>query len=386
MGKEETLRSAVRIRALRVWAGGGFALCLTCGFLIGCAFRGRPPDLAAKFDPTLPREQTRISFPPYRVAPPDILLIEAVTNIRPAQTKLQVGDQVLVRLENGLPMEPGADATQDPLQLEAKRQTELQFKIINGPYTITPNGSIDLGPAYGQVKIAGLTVEQAKTVIARYLHDRIGLSEPKLSVVLADMSGKQAVAGQHLVRPDGTVSLGIYGDVHLSGMTLAEARFVLEQYLANFLEKPQVSVDVLSYNSKVYYICMDGGGYGVQVIRLPCTGNETVLDAMAQVQGLSQVSSKQMWIARPCEDKPGQSRILCVNWDAITAGGITTTNYQIFPGDRIYVRADQMIATDNYLSKYLTPIERVMGFTLLGVGTVGRLQFYHESASSGGAI
>src|SRR5579863_2029356 len=129
---------------------------------------------------------------------------------------------------------------------------------------------------------------------------------------------------------------------------------------------------------------MDGGGYGQQVIRLPCTGNDTVLDAIAQIQGLSQVSSTQMWLARPCEDNPGHSRVLAINWDEITAGGVTTTNYQLLPGDRIYVRADQMIATDAYLSKYLAPIERIFGFTLLGTSTVSRLQFYKAAGSSGG--
>ena len=53
-----------------------------------------------------------------------------------------------------------------------------------------------------------------------------------------------------------------------------------------------MSVDVLAYNSKVYYVIMDGGGYGQQIVRLPCTGNETVLDAIAQVNGLPQVASK----------------------------------------------------------------------------------------------
>jgi len=52
----------------------------------------------------------------------------------------------------------------------------------------------------------------------------------------------------------------------------------------------------------------------------------------------------------------------------------------------IDVRADQMIATANDLAEYLTPIERVFGFTLLGTGTVSRLQFYREPGASGGGF
>ncbi len=383
MSHGDLLRTGFRRRIC-----GGLLLCLFCSLPAGCVAR-RPPRAAAmspQFDPTVPREQNRVSLSRYRVSPPDILLIEAVNNIRPAQSPLQAGDQVIVRLQNGLPLEPGGDTTSDTVNLEAKRQTELQYKIVNSTYTIASDGTIDLGPTYGQIAVAGLTVDQAKVAIARYLHDRIGLAQPKLSVLLADMSGKQIVAGQHLVRPDGTVGLGIYGDVHVSGLTLAEIRQVLEQHLSQFLANPQVSVDVLAYNSKVYYVVMDGGGYGEQVIRLPCTGNETVLDAISQIQGLSQVSSKQIWIARPCSNNIGESHILCVNWEAITAGGISTTNYQLLPNDRIYVRADPMIATDNFIAKLLNPVERIFGFTLLGTTTAQRLQFYHQGANSGGGV
>ena len=38
-------------------------------------------------------------------------------------------------------------------------------------------------------------------------------------------------------------------------------------------------MDVQGFNSKLYYVILDGGGAGQQVVRLPVTGNETVLDA-----------------------------------------------------------------------------------------------------------
>jgi polysaccharide export outer membrane protein len=349
--------------------------------------RSGPPAVppGVPYSELVPREHNRVSLPTYRVAPPDILLIEAVNNLRPASTRLTAGDVVTIRLQNGLPLEGGGDLSQDPLQLEAKRQTELQYKIINGPYVVRADGMIDLGPTYGEVAVEGLTIDQAKAALVRHLHDRVGVADPKLSVVLADMSGKQVISGEHLVRPDGTVGLGIYGDVHVAGMTLAEIRMFLGQYLSQFLHDPLVSVDVLAYNSRVYYLIMDGGGYGEQIVRLPCTGNETILDAVAQIEGLSQVSSKCIWIARPCPSNVGQSQILRVNWDAITAGGIAATNYQLLPGDRIYVKADPMIATDNYLAKWLAPFDRVLGSMLLGTTTAQRIQFYKQFGQQGGS-
>ena len=45
-------------------------------------------------------------------------------------------------------------------------------------------------------------------------------------------------------------------------------------------------MDVLAYNSKVYYVITDGGGAGEQVYRIPSNGNETVLDAIAAIEGI----------------------------------------------------------------------------------------------------
>jgi hypothetical protein len=68
---------------------------------------------------------------------------------------------------------------------------------------------------------------------------------------------------------------------------------------------------------------------------------------------------------------------MMVDWEAITRGGITTTNYQLFPGDRIYIKADGIIRMDNAISKVIAPFERMMGFTILGHGLVRTLQFGH---------
>lgn len=81
----------------------------------------------------------------------------------------------------------------------------------------------------------------------------MGLDDPQVAVSFPDVSGKQVIAGSHLVRPDGTVSLGIYGSVYVSGMTLDEVKGVVEHHLADQVKDPEVNVDVLGYNSKVYY-------------------------------------------------------------------------------------------------------------------------------------
>jgi polysaccharide export outer membrane protein len=148
--------------------------------------------------------------------------------------------------------------------------------------------------------------------------------------------------------------------------------------LQEFETKPEsvyVIIDVLAYNSKRYYIIFDGGGFGEQVVSFPITGSETVLDAVANVGGLSDVASKRnVWVARRTPH-PGQPwQILPVDWVGMTQHGITFTNYQVLPGDRIYVKAQRLVTIDRTLARIFAPIERVFGITLLGASTVNQVQ------------
>jgi polysaccharide export outer membrane protein len=199
----------------------------------------------------------------------------------------------------------------------------------------------------------------------------------------------QPIRGEHLVRPDGTINLGIYGPVHVAGKTLEQAKTAIVDQLRKRiqgakdpktdkivpLQPRDINVDVLAYNSKKYYVITDGGGYGEQVFPIPFTGSETVLDALAHINGLPAVASKKhIWVARRSPAYANQPQILPVDWIGITQHGFTTTNYQLLPGDRVYVRADKWIHVDSGLAKRLSPLERILGITLLGSQTVNSIE------------
>jgi polysaccharide biosynthesis/export protein len=338
----------------------------------------------------IPRELQKTSLPTYRVAPPDILIIEAVQNIRPPGDGIRAGDVLTIRLANPEPLTP-PDKNATPAEQQSHIAMQIQLKFIDGPYRVQSDGSVDLGPVYGRVQVEGLTVEQAKEAVRLHLTryivgkdgKRAGIKDPQISVTMTNISGKQVIAGEHLVRVDGTIGLGVYGSVHVAGQTLEDVKRSVEAHLSRFINKPEVSVDVGAYNSQVYYVITDGGGYGETVVRLPCTGNETVLDAIANIQGLSQVSSKRIWVARPSLAGTQCAQVMDVNWREITQEGITSTNYQLLPGDRIYVSADHLQAIDIFLAKALAPVERIFGVTILGYGAVRTTQRGRNSGGGG---
>lgn len=311
----------------------------------------------------IPRELTKVSMPTYVVEPPDILLIDAVRVIPLPPYRVEPLDALVIQVSNVLPDEPISDI-----------------------YGVAPEGTVNLGLSYGTVRVVGMTLEEVKTAIEKHLK-QLGITAPKAVVSLAQARGVQQIRGEHLVRPDGMVSLGTYGDVYLAGMTLPQAKATIEAHLSKYLLQPEISIDVFAYNSKVYYVIFDGGGYGQQIVRLPVTGNETVLDALAQVNGLEPVSSTHhIWIARPGPAGMDCCQKLPVDWCGITECGDTATNYQVLPGDRIYVKADHWVAFDNCVAKITAPFERMFGFTLLGNSAVRALQRGRGAQQFGGGF
>jgi polysaccharide export outer membrane protein len=235
-------------------------------------------------------------------------------------------------------------------------------------------------------------VESPDVLLIEVYADSLDVTKPPVAL------WPQPIGGQHLVNLDGTVRLGIWGSVPVSGLSLEQAQKAIGQHVykkmqedkriadkfkANSPEKLFVIVDVLAYNSKTYYVITDGGGFGEQIFSFPLLGGETVLDALARINGLPEIGSKRdIWIARrsPLPGMPEQ--LLPVDYVAVTQHAVAQTNYQMMPGDRLYVKAQGIFRFDRTLQKVLTPIERLLGVTLLGSSTVNSISGRNQTGSN----
>jgi polysaccharide export outer membrane protein len=54
---------------------------------------------------------------------------------------------------------------------------------------------------------------------------------------------------------------------------------------------------------------------------------------------------------------------------AITRGGSAATNYQLMPGDRLFISEDGEVAFSNYVLKTTAPLYRLLGISQLGAAT-----------------
>lgn len=335
----------------------------------GCHFiyPGRDPGGPIPMVPEeIPRELAKTTLPDYIIEPPDVLSIEAISL---------------------LPKEPYHLRALDVVSIVATGSPEVAS--ISGQYNIQPNGSIQLpfgetvneGADRNSIRVVGRTVDEIQQSIAAILDKYYNASQ--VSVSISELAAQQQIIGEHLVAPDGKVNLGTYGRVRLVGMTIEEARAAIEAHLSAYLEDPQISLDVLGYNSKVYYVVTQGAGLGDRVVILPAKGNETVLDAIGQVQGLDSTSSTRMWVARPGKNNCDGDQLLPVDWLAVTQRGDATTNYQLLPGDRLFVSEDKLVAFDTKLGKIIAPFERIAGFIALGTSTTQSLIFFNQGRGGG---
>ena len=299
-------------------------------------------------DQKVPNGESMITLPPYVIEPPDLLLIDALKVVPKPPYHLEPLDILSIRVEGTFPDKP-----------------------IDGAYQVEGTGVVNLGLTYGSVNVMGRTVDEAIDDVYRHLSKQ--LSDPSVSITLAQTSGTQQIAGDHQVAPDGTVSLGMYGQVYVTGLTIHEAKLAIEKHLSEFLEAPEVAVDIGTFSSKVYYIITDGAGTGDQVVKVPITGNETVLDAISNIGGLAPVSSQRMWIARRAPDKAGFDVRLPIDWYAITARGSNATNYQLMPGDRLFIDSSRLSMIDTFVGQVIAPFQRTASFISLTSGAIRTL-------------
>jgi polysaccharide export outer membrane protein len=292
-----------------------------------------------------PRELSKVSLPTYRIEPPDIIQLDV----------LRLVPRPLYRID-----------THDVLQIRV--MSVLLQQPIDDFFLVESDGIVTLGPAYGVVRVEGMTTTEAAAAIWQALR-WAGFQNPAVTVQLVRSASAQDISREYTVAPDGVITLSRFGAVNLAGKTVTEARLAIQDRLAQFFDLPVVGVSVVGYNSKTYYVITAEALAGESIQRFPVTGNETVLDAIGQLKAVPRVSSKTMWIARPTPGGCQQNQVLPVDWDAITAGGETKTNYQILPGDRLYIVDDSLVAANNYIGFFTDPISRLLNMSLLGTST-----------------
>jgi polysaccharide export outer membrane protein len=130
------------------------------------------------------------------------------------------------------------------------------------------------------------------------------------------------------VRPDGKITLVLGGDVQASGLTPEQLSKSVGDILANYMNRPQVTVIVQEVRSKKYYISGEVGRPGAFPLVVPTT----IVEALTQAGGFREFANQKKIIVMR-----GAKRIT-FNYKDYIKGKKLEQNIQLENGDHIVVQ------------------------------------------------
>ncbi len=132
---------------------------------------------------------------------------------------------------------------------------------------------------------------------------------------------------QVVVRPDGKISMPLIGEVQAGGLTPEQCSAKVHEALSKLINNPDVSISVLSVNSKRYYI--DGEVYRPGLYRLVTP--TTILEALSEAGGFRDFANpKKIRVLRG-------DKTFKFNYKEVSRGKSMDQNIYLQNGDHIIV-------------------------------------------------
>lgn len=222
---------------------------------------------------------------------------------------------------DSLAVEVGDTVSVEPVSFDATIR-------LPGDQTVKPDGRISLGE-FGPFQASGKSIEQLQveiqslidSAISSRLEQEFAIQQRRLELEVAD-----------------ELSLDSDDDEDESGQSRSEqrtrdARKAFDEDREKQLHQNRISVRLTNWDSKKIYVLGEVNSPGSFVYQ----GNETVLDAIIEAGGIgSKANHHAMIVSRP--SNCGDCRtVMKVCYDQIVQMGDASTNYQLLPGDRVYV-------------------------------------------------
>ncbi len=164
---------------------------------------------------------------------------------------------------------------------------------------------------YGQSNDTGYLIK-SKDILTIKFYRHVDLNQEELEVA-----------------PNGTIPLPLIGEVSVAGLTTSQIeKKLIEEYAANYLKNPYITVTVLS---RRYYVLGEVKSPGAY----PMMGTVTVLTAITQAGGFTDYAAENK--VSVIRRKGSQKQTIRVNVDKIIKEGDTKYDVILQPGDVVNV-------------------------------------------------
>ncbi|HWE52878.1 MAG TPA: polysaccharide biosynthesis/export family protein [Bryobacteraceae bacterium] len=134
------------------------------------------------------------------------------------------------------------------------------------------------------------------------------------------------------VQEDGMISMALIGQVKADGLTVEQLRDTLATKLSDYIQTPEVTVQVTKNNSKTYYIMGQGAG---RQGAFPLARKTTVSEALTNAGGFGPFANlKKIYVLKKKENYEKKHMF---NFKDVLAGKHLEEDIEVQDGDRIIV-------------------------------------------------
>ena len=139
----------------------------------------------------------------------------------------------------------------------------------------------------------------------------------------------------YIVRPDGKVTFPLIGDIDVTGKRVTEFTRQLEASLAEYLVRPQVSVNILKLGTTRVYVLGEVKKPGLYELEK----SHRVLDALGKAEGFTEkAAKKKIFLIRKGAEEP-----VLVNINNFLKKSDQSQNYVLNEGDCLYLTSNGKI-------------------------------------------
>jgi protein involved in polysaccharide export with SLBB domain len=165
------------------------------------------------------------------------------------------------------------------------------------------------------------------------------------------------VSGEYIINKEGKIQYEFVGDVLLAGYTKEQAIDILTKKLSVYIIRPEISLKISGYNSKIVYVVGEVANPG----RIPMHGDIiTVRDALLAA-GLPLITAATDSSSIFTPAATGRVIRKRVNVEALLYKGDLRENYVLHPGDCLYVPATFLAKAMRIISPVTEPVSQAAG-------------------------
>ncbi|MCR4319591.1 MAG: polysaccharide export protein [Candidatus Brocadiaceae bacterium] len=148
-----------------------------------------------------------------------------------------------------------------------------------------------------------------------------------------------------LIGPSGGFSYPFLGDIQVTGMSIFQLRQIITKGIAEYFVNPQVTINILSNQSKKIFVLGEVNRPGA--FQMP--GPTNIIEAIAWANGFTHdAKERKVLLIRGDIKEP---ELKAINLNTALKKGDTTQNLFLRPGDVVYVPATTFASAERFFRR-----------------------------------